>query len=123
MNIQISPRVCRERGGHPTSAPNSWGEGDARTPQKRQHRNMTCIYYPCIYTCIRLGLLLCIHIRVSGKHTHSLLASGASLMRPRRGVSQASTPTLACICVFNQYRIWLTCQPECWRRVNGNTDT
>ena len=30
----------------------------------------------------QLGLLLCVHVRVSGKRTHSLLALVAPLMRP-----------------------------------------
>ena len=69
-----------------------------------------------------LGIFLCVHVRVSGKRPHSRLALVALLMRPRRGVSWASTPPLACVCVLNQYRHWLTCQRECWRRVSGNAD-
>ena len=54
---------------------------------------------------LRLGLLLCVHVRVSGKHMHSFLALVAPLMRPRLGVSWASTPALTYVCVFNQYKI------------------
>ena len=46
----------------------------------------------------------------------------APLMHPCRGVSLASLQALACVCIFNHYRIWSTHQHECWRKVNANAD-